>query len=118
VLNGRGKTELVEPIAALTSLISECVTFRELARKSAKRHEHLIEWICALYKRSINQTIVSQTYVDGDVSEGPPLPVTEDVHDKVLACHLLERCTLHTDIHLCLRSDVAEQDTSVKKKIK
>jgi hypothetical protein len=36
------------PMAALTSLISGCGTFWEQARTSAKRHEHLIEWICAL----------------------------------------------------------------------
>jgi hypothetical protein len=45
------------PMAALTSLISGCDAFWEQARTSAKRHERSIEWICELYKCSINQSI-------------------------------------------------------------
>jgi hypothetical protein len=48
------------PKAALTSLISGCDTFWEQARTSAKRHEQSTEWICALYKCSINQSSTKQ----------------------------------------------------------
>jgi hypothetical protein len=43
------------PMAALT--ISGCDTFWEQTRTSAKCHEHSIEWICALYKRSVDQSM-------------------------------------------------------------
>jgi hypothetical protein len=45
------------PMAALTSLISGRDTFWEQARTSAKRPEHLIEWMCAIqmFNQLINQ---------------------------------------------------------------
>jgi hypothetical protein len=51
----KGKNGNDAPMAALTSLISGCDT-SEQAGTSAKRHEHLTEWICALYKCSLNQS--------------------------------------------------------------
>jgi hypothetical protein len=48
--------------APMTSLNSGCDTFWEQAKTSAKRHEHLIEWICALLK-VFNQCSMNQPWI-------------------------------------------------------